>query len=234
VLLEADAKFTAQLCSLLQRDIIEPIQHELEQNSHVKAALDEHRQGVPAGSERLLNLLSRRRIVLAQALTSLVGHQANYHARIGAQYAPLNPHVQVWAPPAIAESCTFDDLSLPLVLQAHKTNRKANKRLPTTHEDGQDARAPRCGRKIFDSPCHLFLLRTGRPTRLSSSVRGPAMGQIPSQSSLRQRQLPRGKAQLPHLWALAELLLLLHPQSSRRGRRLRLLKMIFLVSTLPR
>jgi hypothetical protein len=94
VLLEVDSKFTAQLCALLNRDIVEPITRELELNAQVKTAIEEMKQGISAGGDKLDSILSRRRQLLASAVCALVGHQSNYHARLGAQYAPLQAHVQ--------------------------------------------------------------------------------------------------------------------------------------------
>jgi hypothetical protein len=91
---EVDSKFTAQLCALLNRDVVDPITRELEQNALVKSAIDEIKQGISAGGDKLDAILSRRRQLLASAVCALVGHQSNYHARLGAQYAPLQPHVQ--------------------------------------------------------------------------------------------------------------------------------------------
>ena len=94
-----DGKFATQLCSLLQRDILDPISAELETNKDTKSLVESGRSGrlttaqIDEAVGRLHDIMRRRKILLAQCITVLGSHQYNYHVRLSEQFQSLQPTV---------------------------------------------------------------------------------------------------------------------------------------------
>ena len=94
-----DSKFSTQLCSLLQRDVLDPITAELETNKDTKALVESGRSGrlttaqIDEAVGKLHDIMRRRKVLLAQCITVLGSHQYNYHIRLSEQFQSLQPIV---------------------------------------------------------------------------------------------------------------------------------------------
>ncbi len=94
-----DSKYASQLCSLLQRDILDPITAELETNRDTKSLVDSGRSGKLSTAQiddsvgKLHVIMRRRKILLAQCITVLSSHQYNYYVRLAEQFQTLQPFV---------------------------------------------------------------------------------------------------------------------------------------------
>lgn len=94
-----DSKYASQLCSLLQRDILDPITAELETNRDTKSLVDSGRSGklsiaqIDDAVGKLHDIMRRRKVLLAQCITVLSSHQYNYYVRLSEQFQSLQPFV---------------------------------------------------------------------------------------------------------------------------------------------
>jgi hypothetical protein len=94
-----DSKYASQLCSLLQRDILDPITAELETNRDTKSLVDSGRSGKLSTAQiddavgKLHDIMRRRKVLLAQCITVLSSHQYNYYVRLAEQFQSLQPFV---------------------------------------------------------------------------------------------------------------------------------------------
>ncbi len=94
-----DTKFATQLCSLLQRDILDPISVELETNKDTKSLVESGRSGrltatqIDEAVSKLHEIMRRRKILLAQCITVLGSHQYNYYVRLAEQFQSIQPTV---------------------------------------------------------------------------------------------------------------------------------------------